>query len=181
MREDPIRMVAHDPKWTTSYEEQARRLEAALEPWLAEPLQHIGSTAVPGLVAKPIIDMVGVVADIGPAQEMTDRLSMLNWRACPERTDAPQRKLSYCTPSIARRTHHLHVVEQTSTGWRGWIAFRDYLRANPQIAAEYGALKSRLAAIHGSDPNQRDAYRAGKAEWIAARTATALSLRADPS
>jgi GrpB-like predicted nucleotidyltransferase (UPF0157 family) len=172
-------MVPYDPKWAPSYEEQARRLEVALQPWLVEPLQHIGSTAVPGLAAKPIIDIVAVVTDIDLAGEMTKRLSMVHWLATPEPTDAPLRKLSYCTPSIALRTHHLHVVERASSGWQGWIAFRDYLRANPQVAAEYGELKSRLAEAHGDDPNQRDAYRAGKAEWIAATTATALRLRPD--
>ena len=84
----------------------------------------------------------------------------------PEPTDAIDRSLSFCTPSIARRTHHLHVVEVASEGWHGWLAFRDYLRAHPDVVAEYATLKTDLAARHGANPNERDAYRAGKTDFI---------------
>ena len=170
-------MHAYDPSWARSFGQEASRLAVALQPWLVEPLEHIGSTAVPGLVAKPIIDIVAVVADIDSAGAAAEPLATLGWISAPEPTDAALRKLSFCMPSIARRTHHLHVVEQSSSGWRGWIAFRDHLRAHPAVAAEYGELKRRLADAHGSDPNQRDAYRAGKAAWVAATTEAATSGR----
>ena len=161
------------------YEEQAQRLAHALGSLLVKPIEHIGSTAVQGLVAKPIIDMLAVVADVGVAETITERVESTGWVAAPEATDATARKLSYCTPSIARRTHHLHVVERSSSDWLGWLAFRDHLRADPRAAAEYGALKTRLAELHGADPNQRDAYRSGKAAWIAATTAAALRTSTD--
>ena len=81
---------------------------------------------------------------------------------------------SFCTPSIAKRTHHLHVVEETSPDWRGTLAFRDYLRTHPAVAAAYAAMKRDLAARHGSDPNERDDYRSGKAQFIAQITAVAM-------
>ena len=84
----------------------------------------------------------------------------------PEPFDEAERKLSFCHPDVARRTHHLHVVEDRSDNWRGWLAFRDYLRSHPDAVAEYAAFKSGLAAAHGHDPNQRDAYRQGKADFI---------------
>jgi GrpB-like predicted nucleotidyltransferase (UPF0157 family) len=159
-------MSPYDPGWPVSFEREERRLSVALRPWLVAPLEHIGSTAVPGLVAKPIIDIVAVVTDIGAAAAAVQPLAGLGWLAAPEPTDLALRKLSFCTPSVARRTHHLHVVEWSSSGWRGWLAFRDHLRVHSELAAEYGELKRRLADAHGSDPNQRDAYRAGKASWI---------------
>jgi GrpB-like predicted nucleotidyltransferase (UPF0157 family) len=76
-------------------------------------------------------------------------------------------------PSSAGRT--IHVVEAGSPQWAGWLAFRDHLRAHPETAAEYAELKVRLAARHGHDPNERDAYRAGKAAFITEVTAAALS------
>lgn len=170
-------MVPHDPRWASSYLREARRLEAAVRPWLVEPIEHIGSTAVPGLIAKPIIDIVAVIEDISVPGAITEQLLRVDWVPAPEPTDGPLRKLSYCTPSVARRTHHLHVVERTSSAWRGWVAFRDHLRSNPQVAAEYADLKARLAESFGDEPNHRGAYRAGKADWIAATTARAMTQR----
>jgi GrpB-like predicted nucleotidyltransferase (UPF0157 family) len=167
-------MVGYDRRWPTSYEHQQQRLSVVLAAWLVRPIDHVGSTSVRGLVAKPIIDMVAVVADIESLDGVGGALSSIGWVAAPEPTDATSREMSFCTPSVQRRTHQLHVVEEASSSWREWIAFRDYLRAHPEMAAEYGALKTRLAAQHGADPNDRDAYRAGKATWIQAVTERAL-------
>lgn len=82
--------------------------------------------------------------------------------------------MSFCTPSIEHRTHHLHVIEEVSPNWRGWIAFRDYLRVHTDTANEYASLTRLLAVAHGGDPNDRQRYRAGKAEFI--REVTALAL-----
>ncbi len=168
-------MYPYDPSWVVSFDRQAAVIDEALQPWLIGTVEHIGSTAVPGLVSKPIIDMLAV-ADISCAPAATQLLEGLGWISAPEPTDEVLRKLSFCTPSVERRTHHLHVVEQSSSGWRGWLAFRDVLRLRPDLVTEYGELKSRLADSHGADPNQRDAYRAGKAGWISRVTEGALRL-----
>jgi len=170
-------MVAYDPRWPGSYSEEQQRLTPVLAPWLTRPIEHVGSTSVPGLVAKPIIDMVAVVADIESFDGAVPALGAVGWVSAPEPLDAVNREMSFCTPSVQRRTHHLHVVEEASSSWREWIAFRDYLRVRPELAVEYGALKTRLAAEHGGDPNERDAYRAGKAAWIRAVTDDALRER----
>jgi GrpB-like predicted nucleotidyltransferase (UPF0157 family) len=178
MRKDPIRMVAHDPRWSVSFEQQRQHLEPVLGAWLVRPIEHIGSTSIPGLEAKPIVDMVAVVADIAPVRDAVLRLGGIGWIHAPEPTDEAFRELSLCTPSVQRRTHHLHVVEETSAGWREWIAFRDYLRDHADLASEYGELKTRLASQLGADPNQRDAYRAAKAPWIRRVTDRALGAGA---
>jgi GrpB-like predicted nucleotidyltransferase (UPF0157 family) len=175
MRRDPIRMLPYDPGWAVNFEHERARLAPVLGPWLVQPLEHIGSTAVPGLVAKPIIDMLGVVDDIEAAGAAVATLREVGWVSAPEPGDEAERKLSFCLPSVELRTHHLHVVERASAGWRGWLAFRNYLRTRPALACEYGELKTRLAEEYGADPNQRDAYRAGKATWVASITTRALS------
>jgi GrpB-like predicted nucleotidyltransferase (UPF0157 family) len=175
MRQDPIRMYPHDPNWAVSFESERQRLTPVLTSWLVRPLEHIGSTAVPGLVSKSIIDIVAVVEDIAPVAEAAVRLGEIGWVEAPEPGDDTARKLQFCTPSTELRTHHMHIVERGSSGWRGWLAFRDYLRSHPDIAWEYGELKTRLAHQHGRDPDQRDAYRAGKAEWVREVTSRALS------
>jgi GrpB-like predicted nucleotidyltransferase (UPF0157 family) len=174
VRRDPIVIVAHDPAWGVAFEVERSRVEPAVKPWIVRPIEHIGSTAVPGLAAKPIIDMVAVVRDIDEARGAIDTLREVGWLHAPEPSDATDRRLSFCTPSREWRTHHLHVVEEASAGWKGWLAFREALRVDPELAAEYAALKCEMADRYGRDPNQRDEYRNGKAAFIAAVTARAL-------
>jgi len=92
----------------------------------------------------------------------------------PEPADEIERRLSFCTPSKELRTHHLHVVEESFSGWRGWLAFRDYLRKNPDVTQEYGELKTHLSIENGSNTNERGQYRAGKDDWVSTVTARAL-------
>ena len=167
MRRDPIVIIDHDPRWADAFEAERAKLQPAMSSWLARPVEHIGSTAIPGLAAKPIIDMLAVVSDIDEVEHPVETLAPLGWVHAPEPGDAIGRRLSFCTPSVEHRTHHLHVVELASEGWRGWVAFRDHLRLHPDIAADYAALKRDLAGRYGADPNQRDEYRNGKAAFIA--------------
>lgn len=175
MRKDPIRMYPYNSDWASSFERERLRLTQILQPYLVQPLEHIGSTSVPGLVAKPIVDMLAVVEDTSPVASEEDSLRQIGWLLAPEPADDIERRLSFCTPSTELRTHHLHVVEVEFSGWRGWLAFRDYLRKNPDVAQEYGELKTQLSIKHGSNPNQRDQYRAGKADWVGTVTARALA------
>jgi GrpB-like predicted nucleotidyltransferase (UPF0157 family) len=166
VRLDPIVIVAYDPAWGTSFDVERDHVQRALGDLLTRPVEHIGSTAVPGLAAKPIIDMLAVVETVDDAPSAIARLEAVDWVHAPEPTDAIDRSLSFCTPSIAHRTHHLHVVEDASEGWRGWLAFRDHLCAHPDVAAAYATLKTELAARHGANPDERDEYRSGKADFI---------------
>lgn len=160
-RMDPIAILPHDPAWANAFAAQAVRVRAALSAYLVGAVEHIGSTSVPGLPAKPIIDMLARVAvctvDIVPA------MAGIGWVHAPEPGDEEQRKLSFCYPDAAYRSHHLHVVEHGSAGWPTWIAFRDHLRSHPADAAAYGALKLELAQQNDTD---RPRYRAGEAPFI---------------
>jgi GrpB-like predicted nucleotidyltransferase (UPF0157 family) len=178
VRRDPIVILAYEASWPAAFKAEQARVQPVLAAWLTRSIEHIGSTAVPGLAAKPIIDMVAVVRDIDEASQATGALRDLGWVHAPEPNDPTGRRLSYCTPTIALRTHHLHVVEEQSPAWQGWLAFRDYLQTHPAAAEEYSELKRQLADRYGADPNERDEYRTGKADFVAALTARALANKA---
>lgn len=163
-RRDPITIVAYDGAWPALFERERVRVEAALGPWLVGPVEHIGSTSVPGLPAKPIIDMLARITDYNHGSAITEAMVGIGWVAAPEPHDQPNRTWSFCLPDVGWRTHHLHVVERSSLGWPDWLAFRDHLRTHPDDAARYARIKSALAV----DARDRPAYRAGKAPFIEA-------------
>ncbi|GAB4053581.1 GrpB family protein [Catellatospora paridis] len=165
VRLDEIVIVPYDARWPALFEAQRVRVAVVLAPVLVGAVEHIGSTAVPGLPAKPIIDMLARVSGHEAAGPVAARLVEIGWVAAPEPSDGALRRWSYCYPDMARRSHHLHVVEHASDGWPTWLAFRDRLRADPAAAARYAALKTELAA---RDRHDRVAYRAGKAPFIEA-------------
>lgn len=175
MRLDPIVISPYDSRWPQSFEEERDRIEPVLSPWLARPIEHIGSTSIPGMPAKAIIDMVAVIGVIADVLDAVGPLSALGWLQAPEPGDDEHCRRSFCTPSIANRTHHLHVVEEASDQWQELLAFRDYLRTRPGLASGYAALKRELAMIHGSDPNRREPYRRGKSLFIQEVTGLGLA------
>jgi GrpB-like predicted nucleotidyltransferase (UPF0157 family) len=162
-RRDRIAIVAYDPQWAASFDVQRRSVAQALADHLVGPVEHIGSTSVPGLAAKPIIDMLARVTSYDSHAAVAAAMAGIGWVLAPEPGDADARKLSFCYPDAAYRSHHLHVVEHGSAGWPTWLAFRDHLRTHPADAAAYGALKAELAR---EDDTDRPRYRAAKAPFI---------------
>jgi GrpB-like predicted nucleotidyltransferase (UPF0157 family) len=163
MRLDRIKIVEYDVEWAALFERQRRIVEPVLRNYLTRPIEHIGSTAVPGLPAKPIIDMAAIVRDYDKCAAAFDELATVGWLIAPEPGDEESRKWSVCYPTIERRSHHLHIVEEAWPGWRTWLAFRDHLRTAPADRDEYALIKRALAA---ADDQDRPAYRAGKAPFI---------------
>ena len=126
-----------------------------LAPWLESGIHHIGATSVPGLAAKPIVDMMAGVRDFEEARAAYEPLLAEGYVHTPHR------------PGIA---HHfskagngLHLTEPGSDLWNERLAFRDALRADPELVAEYAGLKLRLAEAH---PDDREAYTAGKRAFV---------------
>ena len=163
---DEVALVAYDPAWPRLYDEEARRLRAVLDPALVIDMQHFGSTAIPGMPAKPIIDIVIATPALAAARTrfMGPLLAIgyLFWEDNPK-TD----RLFFVKglpPHGARRTHHVHVTEPEGEVWRR-LAFRDHMRARPDDAARYAALKHDLALRFRDD---REAYTDAKADFIAA-------------
>jgi GrpB-like predicted nucleotidyltransferase (UPF0157 family) len=186
VRLDPIVIHPYDSAWAEAFERERRRIAPALSPWVVRGIEHIGSTAVPGRPAKAIIDMLAVVSDVHEVQGAIEATMDIGWFLAPEPGDELDRRISFCFPSIEKRTHHLHVVEQRSDSWLGWLAFRDYLMAHDDVAAAYAALKERLAVEHGSDPDERRPTGPGRplssgTSWTGrAGTATPVQIQTEP-
>jgi GrpB-like predicted nucleotidyltransferase (UPF0157 family) len=167
--EAPVEIVSYDPAWPLRFDEEQRVLSRALAPWLAGSIEHIGSTAVQGLAAKPVIDMMAGVQTLDASRPAIDAAARLGYCYFPYR---PESEHWFCKPSAAFRTHHLHLVPFGNEQWRGAIAFRDYLRQHPAIAAEYETLKRRLANAFQFD---REAYTQAKHPFIERVTSLAFA------
>ena len=120
----------------------------------------MGSTSVPGLVAKPIIDIMVGVDSLEASTGAIEELSNVEYCYYPY---LPDEMDWFCKPSPDYRTHHVHLVPYNSQRWCSALQFRDALRANHELAAEYVALKCQLAASHGHD---REAYTQQKGPFI---------------
>ena len=163
---DEIEIVEYDPRWPILFDEEAKRLRAILDPSLIVGLEHFGSTAIPGLSAKPIIDILIAVRSLAEAQasfvEALRNLDYVYW------ADNPKKDRMFFVrgmmPFGSGRTHHVHVTEPDGEMWHR-LAFRDYLRAHPQEAGIYERLKRQLAAEHRTD---REAYTEAKSAYVEA-------------
>jgi GrpB-like predicted nucleotidyltransferase (UPF0157 family) len=155
-----VRLVKHDPRWAQLYELAA----AALRECLGERLrgiEHIGSTAIPGVDAKPILDLMAAVPCLNLPDEVFSDLGNIGYQHRNLDT-VPGRLFFAKGPEIAR-THHLSVCEVGSPFWSSHLAFRDALRGDEQLAQEYAALKRRLAQQF---PYDRLAYTEAKEGFI---------------
>lgn len=164
-------VLPYDPEWPRRFEVERARLETALAPWLEQGVHHIGSTAVPGLTAKPIIDMIAGVRDLEEARAAFELLEALGYRY---REHRPEAHLFW---KPAPDASGVHLTEPGSDLWRERLAFRDALRANPALAVEYGDWKLRHAA---PTARGRSAYTADKRQFVARVLAEAgIELRPD--
>ena len=178
-RYEPGRVIVlapHSAGWATAFEHEASAIVGALSD-LSIALHHIGSTAIPGIVAKPVIDMLGIVPAVEALDERAHRLAELGYEALGEYGIPGRRYFRKNAPDGAR-THQLHVFSAESPEIQRHLDFRDYLRAFPAEAAAYAALKLGLAERCGSDMR---AYSDGKTEFILAvdRRAAAWRGRAE--
>ena len=169
--QEEITIVPYDPGWPESFRREREHLLACLPRELIRRIEHYGSTAVPGLAAKPIVDLLVEVTDLQATRERIAPILESQgydyfWR--PTSGDHTPPFYAWFIKRNAKgiRTHHLHMVEGTATFQQHWEAlrFRDYLIAHSEVAAEYVALKTRLAAQH---PRDREAYTQGKSRFIA--------------
>jgi len=143
-----VRVAAYSQEWPERFEFERAHLTVALRPWLSAEVQHVGSTAVAGLAAKPIIDMVAGVRDLEEARHAIDVLAQHDYSHADHR---PHEALWFFKPAhsqYAERTYHLHLTEVGSDLWRERLGFRDALRADPSLASRYQTLKRRLADCH---------------------------------
>jgi GrpB-like predicted nucleotidyltransferase (UPF0157 family) len=160
----PVCLVDYDPAWSGRFANEAAAIRAALGAD-ALAVEHIGSTAMPGMRAKPVIDIMVLIDDIEDAPAYIKRLRPLDYHYYPYSLDRTPERRWFCKPGLENRTHHLHLVQAGTEFHREHLLFRDYLVCHADVAADYLALKESLAARF---PDDREAYTEGKTEFIRA-------------
>lgn len=172
-QEHTIAIAAYDPAWPAAFAAEADRLRAALGS-VALRVDHHGSTAVPGLAAKPIIDIQISVTALQPLSAYGARLEAIGYVHVPSPDD------SFCPffhrPLEWPHTHHVHVVERGGVEERRTLAFRDYLRNHPAVAGEYEEIKRTIAAqVGGADRESRERSAMAKSDFVERVVALAVA------
>jgi GrpB-like predicted nucleotidyltransferase (UPF0157 family) len=162
-----IRLEEHDPRWLVAFGEEAEALARALGA-LATRIEHVGSTAVPGLPAKPVIDIQVSVRSLASLEPFLPPMARMGYVHLADRDPAFERAYPYFhKPASWPHTHHVHLCEEGSDFERRHIAFRDRLRASAEAREEYAALKRSLARVHGGATHEeRQRYADGKSDFV---------------
>ncbi len=168
LRRGTVRLAPYRPEWQRLYEEEASRLRTALGDHALQ-IEHVGSTAIDGMIAKPIIDIGIAVERLTECAAVAETLVSIGYEHIPADEIDGRLFLVKGPPDV--RQIHLSLAEPASTFWRRHVLFRDYLRAQPLAAAEYATLKRQLAARYSED---RASYTAGKEAFIERVLAAAI-------
>ena len=162
-----VRLARYTPQWSELYEQEEQALREAIGQLVLD-IQHVGSTAIPGIVAKPILDIAIAVPSFEEAVVCIEPMHGLGYEYRGE-NGIPRRH--YFTKGEPR-THHVHMLEQENIEWKRLILFRDALRGDPALAKEYGRLKE---ALEEKFTSNRVAYTDGKAAFVERVVERALS------
>ena len=156
-----VRLGDHNPAWAELFDMERKALLQCLGN-AVDRVEHIGSTSVAGLIAKPILDLAIVSRDQADVRTIAGRMVSMGYI---DRGDAGDDG-GYLLVKESRprvRSIHAHVVSRKNPQWRSWVGFRDLLRSNQAVRQEYAELKMSLAAMHSGD---RKSYTAGKGDFI---------------
>jgi GrpB-like predicted nucleotidyltransferase (UPF0157 family) len=164
---EEVAVVPYDPRWPERFEQERLHLRSCLPSDLIGRIEHFGSTAVPGLSAKPIVDMLVEVTSLDEAQQRIVPILEAQgydyfWRPSSGDDTPPFYAWFIKRDQSGNRTHHIHVVESHFEHWDR-LLFRDYLIDHPDVAMAYGNLKMRLAGVHHRD---RVAYTHAKNDFV---------------
>ncbi|MFL5897169.1 MAG: GrpB family protein [Solirubrobacterales bacterium] len=146
--------------WPKRFETERARLQEAIGSWAEGGIHHIGSTAVPELVAKPTVDILVGVGDLDSARACFASLAELDYLYAPYRLELMH---WFCKPHPSRREFHLHLIPVSSARFRDELAFRDLLLRDPEVRSKFAALKLSLAELF---PDDQEAYTDGKIPFI---------------
>jgi len=167
--QEDVAVVPYDPQWPEMFHREKEHLLSCLSTDLIRRVEHFGSTAVPGLAAKPVVDILIEVTDLRSTQACIVPVLVQPdyeyfWRPT-HGDDGPPFYAWFIKRDVATgvRTHHIHMVERHFFEHWDRLLFRDYLIEHPNVAKEYEALKFRLSSIHSKD---RAAYTRGKTEFV---------------
>jgi GrpB-like predicted nucleotidyltransferase (UPF0157 family) len=172
---EPVYLVSYDPRWPSLFTLERSRVEAVLGS-RAQAIEHVGSTAVPGLDAKPVIDLMVGVRDIRRADHCIRPLEGIGYSYWAENLNLERMLfVKFVDADRTSRTHNLHVVEMGGDLWNDRLVFRNYLRAHPKTAREYARLNHDLASRFRDD---REAYTGAKTGFVSTVLERAKASRA---
>ncbi len=169
----PVEICKYDTTWPLKFEKQKSDIMNAIGDKVVA-IEHIGSTAVPGLGAKPVVDIMVGLNEIDDAEDCIEPLKKIGYEYVPElEAEIPERRYFHKGPSnVPKKHYHLHMVQMHSEFWKVQILFRDYLRTHSDSAQEYFRLKKGLAAKYRLN---REAYTEAKTSFIKSTIAKARS------
>ena len=156
-----VKLSKYNPNWKKAFEAEKKAIEDTLEKELVD-IEHIGSTAIPGMSAKPILDFMIAIDSVDHYEKFIVPLKELGYEFRRDNRSTQEHVL-FVKGAEDFRTHYLKLTQKDSEFWNEHILFRDYLINNPDIAKEYQELKEGLQKIHGSN---RETYTEQKAEFI---------------
>ena len=164
-----VRLSEHNSVWAELYRQEEQRIKAAAGEYIVD-LQHIGSTSIPGIKAKPVLDMLAGVRDLEQTLQFKEALETIGYNFIPRAEIATDYVFGKGTP----RTHYLHIVKFGDVKWKSHLHFRDRLRTDPELARAYERLKEELSARFSDSQSE---YHQGKSQFI--NEVTAHNLTSD--
>lgn len=153
-----LRLAPYCDDWPRLYEDEAKRIREAIGPFIRD-VQHFGSTSIPGMIAKPIIDIAVAVDSLDAAEACLEPLKGIGFEYRWRSNDPNSYYLTKGNPE----EYHLRIFEMNSSAWKDHLRFRDRLRDDPNLARDYASLKSRLCRKHQAD---REAYQSAKSDFV---------------
>lgn len=160
MKRASIILSEYNPEWPAKFEAEKENLMQSIGNLMYGSVEHVGSTAIPGLIAKPVIDIMFGVKSLEASRSAIDILKNNGYEYSAYKTDVMH---WFCKPSDEFRTHHLHLIPYKSSLWLERIQFRELLLSDKQITREYAELKKNLASKYKED---REAYTTEKWPFI---------------
>lgn len=164
LKQGTVKLVPHNPQWKLFFEVEAKRILNGFKNWALPydiKIHHIGSTAVPNIYAKPIIDILIGVEKESDIYKTQATLEQLNYIFRVETSE--EDRMFFVLGNAEKRTHHIHVVEYQGTRWNNDVLFVNYLNTHPEQAQKYNVLKNNLANQY---PNDRKNYTFNKTTFI---------------
>ena len=160
LKRGTVALKKHQDEWAVAFEEEKENLKKLVGD-IALNIQHTGSTSIPNLSAKPIIDILMAVHSLSEVSKIRAALEGAGYEYRENGSDDIQ--VLFAKGPEERRTHYLHITTLGSSEWKNSLAFRDYLRTHPEEMERYEALKQKLAAQY---PDNRAMYTAGKKDYF---------------
>lgn len=160
LKRGTVQLVPYNPKWKENFEKEKQCLQKALGD-LVIGIEHVGSTAIPGIFAKPVIDIAIIVKSIKLPDKLIKLLENLRYEYKQD-DDVPGR-LFFTKGPENKRTYYIHVVKLKSKQWKNLVLFRNYLLKSKAVARQYNELKNKLAKNYALD---RKSYTSGKDKFI---------------